>query len=224
MKSTEANLENVVFHNVRQMPKEESLKRDRHISAQNPHLKESTIWTRRWQLAGFLAAGYFTFTPLILAHGNSGGHMSGMGSSGNTQHNDHWRYPNPFSDPSYDYHAGIYDPVYSYTPTPEQQARAKEQVESYLLGVNQRRHHAAAHRYISVETLRPTKRQVEDFVRKQPPTRRMEPEKLRCLMVFDTQTREFVGSGCYVVTTAPRTGEVTQFEAVSAEFVGHGKL
>jgi hypothetical protein len=43
-------------------------------------------------------------------------------------------------------------------------------------------------------------------------------------MVFDTQTREFVGSGCYVVSTAPRTGEVRQFEAVSAEFVGYGKL
>jgi hypothetical protein len=222
MKSIETNLENLEFHNIRRMPKEESLRR---ISAQNSHLEKSTIWTRRWHLAGFLAAGYFTFTPLAVAHGNSGGHMSGMGNSGNTQHNDHWSYLNPFPGPSYDYyHAGIYDPVYSYTPSPEQQAKAMQQVGTYLLEINQRRHHAATHRYISVETLRPTKKQVEDFVKKQPPTRHVEPGKLRCLMVFDTQTREFVGSGCYVVTTAPRSGEVTQFEAVSAEFVGPGKL
>ena len=132
--------------------------------------------------------------------------------------------PTLFRVPHMIIHSGIYDPVYSYTPTPEQKAQAKQQVESYLLGINQRRHHPATHRYISVETLRPTKKQVEDFIKKEPPTRRVEPEKLRCLMVFDTQTREFVGSGCYVVSTAPRTGEVRQFEAVSAEFVGYGKL
>jgi hypothetical protein len=223
MKNIEPNLDNLEFHNIRQMPKEESPTHVRRISAQNSHL--DTIWTRRWQLAGFLAAGYFSFTPLAPAHGSSGGHMSGMGNSGNTQHNDHWSYLNPFPGPSYDYyHAGIYDPVYSYTPTPEQKAKAMQQVGSYLLGINQRRHHPATHRYISVETLRPTKKQVEDFIKKEPPTRRVEPEKLRCLMVFDTQTREFVGSGCYVVSTAPRTGEVRQFEAVSAEFVGYGKL
>jgi hypothetical protein len=224
MKNIEPKLENLAFHNIRQMPKEESPTQVRRILAQDSHL-ESTIWTRRWQLAGILAAGYFSFTPLAPAHGNSGGHMSGMGNSCNTQHNDHWSYLNPFPGPSYDYyHAGIYDPVYSYTPTPEQKAKARQQVGSYLLGINQRRHHAATHRYISVETLRPTKKQVEDFVRKQPPTHRVEPEKLRCLMVFDTQTREFVGSGCYVVSTTPQTGEVRQFEAVSAEFVGYGKL
>ena len=223
MKNIEPNLDNLEFHNIRQMPKEESPTHVRRISAQNSHL--DTILTRRWQLAGFLAAGYFSFAPLAPAHGNSGGHMSGMGNSGNTQHNDHWSYLNPFPGPSYDYyHAGIYDPVYSYTPTPEQKAKAMQQVGSYLLGIDQGRHHPATHRYISVETLRPTRNQVEDFIKKEPPTRRVEPEKLRCLMVFDTQTREFVGSGCYVVSTTPRTGEVRQFEAVSAEFVGYGKL
>ena len=99
---------------------------------------------------------------------------------------------------------------------------AKQQVEAYLLAVKERRKHAATHRYISVETLRPTKKQVEDFTRKQPPLRHVEPARLRCLMVFDTQTREFVGSGCYVVSSEPSAGEVAQFETVSAEFVGHG--
>jgi hypothetical protein len=224
MKSTGANLLNIDSHNIKPMPKKESLKGVRHISARTPYPDESTVWPRRWHLAALLAAGYFTFTPLTLAHGNSGGHMSGMGSLGNTQHNEHCRYSNPFPGPWYDYHAGIYDPVYSYTPTPEQQAKAKQQVESYLLGVKQRRHHVATHRYISVETLRPTKKQLEDFVRKQPPTRRVEPAKLRCLMVFDTQTQEFVGARCYVVSTTPLAGEVAKFETVSAEFVGQENL
>jgi hypothetical protein len=76
----------------------------------------------------------------------------------------------------------------------------------------------------AVETLRPTRKQLEDFNRKQPATPRVEPAQLRCLMVFDTQTREFVGSGCYVVSTAPSVGEVAGFETVSAEFVGREKL
>jgi hypothetical protein len=136
----------------------------------------------------------------------------------------HFRGPHvyPFWGPSFPYHAGIYDSDYSYTPTTEQQLGAKQQVEAYLLAVKKRRKHAATHRYISVETLRPTKKQVEDFTRKQPPSRRVEPARLRCLMVFDTQTREFVGSGCYVVSSEPSAGEVAQFETVSAEFVGHG--
>jgi hypothetical protein len=39
-------------------------------------------------------------------------------------------------------------------------------------------------------------------------------------MVFDTQTRQFVGSGCYIVSGGLSNGEITQFETVSAEFVG----
>jgi hypothetical protein len=47
-----------------------------------------------------------------------------------------------------------------------------------------------------------------------------EHSQLRCLMVFDTQAKQFVGSGCYVVTGKPSTGDVAKFETVSAEFVG----
>jgi hypothetical protein len=181
----------------------------------------------RWPLVGLLAAGYFTFAPLTLANGHSAGHMSGTGSQGSSQHQERGGHSYPFSGPWFAYHAGLYDSdysAYSYTPSPEQQAAAKQQVEGYLLAIKKGRKHAATHRYISVETLRPTKKQLEDFTRRQPPTRHVEPAQLRCLMVFDTQTREFVGSGCYVVTTAPSAGEVGQFETVSAEFVGREKL
>jgi hypothetical protein len=80
------------------------------------------------------------------------------------------------------------------------------------------------HRFVSNQILRPTKKQLEDFTRKQPPARRVEAAQLRCVMVFDTQTRKFVGSGCYVVSSEPSAGEVAQFETVSAEFVGHETL
>jgi hypothetical protein len=149
---------------------------------------------------------------------------SAVGPQEHGQRNEHCRYSDPFWGPSFPYHAGIYDSDYSYTPTPEQQATAKRQVEAYLLAVKKRRKHAATHRYISVETLRPTKKQLEDFTMKQPQARRVEPAQLHCLMVFDTQAREFVGSGCYVVSSEPLAGAVAKFESVSAEFVGHETL
>jgi hypothetical protein len=180
--------------------------------------------TPKWYFAGLLATAYFASIPLTLANGTSAGHMSGVGCHGNGQRNEHCRYSNPFWGSSFPYHAGSYDSYYSYTPTPEQQATAKRQVEAYLLAVKKGRKHAATHRYISVETLRPTKKQLGDFTRKQPPARRVEAAQLRCLMVFDTQTREFVGAGCYVVSSEPLAGEVAQFETVSAEFVGHETL
>jgi hypothetical protein len=180
--------------------------------------KKSGIMTIHWYFAGLLAIGYFTFAPLAKGNGGSGGHMSGMG------HHEHCRYGDPFWTPSFAYRAAIYNSDYSYTPTTEQQAVANQQVEAYLVAVTKHRKHAATHRYISVETLRPTKKQVEDFAGKQPASRRVEPGQLRCLMVFDTQTREFVGSGCYVVSGEPSAGEVARFATVSAEFVGHGTL
>ena len=61
-------------------------------------------------------------------------------------------------------------------------------------------------------------------LRVQLPPRTAEPSQLRCLMVFDTQTKQFVGSGCYVVTSEPSIGDVEKFATVSAQFVGHGTL
>jgi hypothetical protein len=224
MKHKKINTINVKCSNTGPMPNEERVEPTARDCPPFLHQEEPTLMTYRWQLASLLSTVYFTLATLTLANGHSGGHMSGMGSNGNSQHQEHCDRWYPFSDL---YHAGLYDlhySAYSYIPTPEQQATAKQQVESYLLAIKKGRRHAATHRYISVETLRPTKKQLEDFTRKQSPTRHVEPAQLRCLMVFDTQTREFVGSGCYVVNTAPSAGEVAQFETVSAEFVGREKL
>jgi hypothetical protein len=75
-----------------------------------------------------------------------------------------------------------------------------------------------------VQTLRPTKKQLEDYTKKQLSPHPAQPSQLRCLMVFDTQTKQFAGSGCYVVASEPSIGEVEKFETVSAEFVGQGTL
>ena len=74
------------------------------------------------------------------------------------------------------------------------------------------------------QTLRLTKKQLEDYIKEQLPQRPAEPSQLRCLMVFDTQSKQFVGSGCYVVTGKPSIGDVAKFDTVSAEFVGHETL
>jgi hypothetical protein len=178
-----------------------------------------------------LGSGLFTFVPLTLAHGSAGGHgsaMSGhssaMSGHGNGTRDGHRRSFDPFWNSPFFYHTGIYDSAYCYTPTSQQQTTANKQVETYLLGVKKSRQPAATHRYISVETLRPTKKQLDDFTKKQQIAHRAKPAQLHCLMVFDTQTREFVGSKCYIVGSEPVTGEVARFESVSAEFVGHKSL
>jgi hypothetical protein len=164
---------------------------------------------------GLFVTGYFAATPLLAA---------GHPSAGLGHENEHDRYTNPFWGSSYSAYAAIYNSDFSYTPTPEQQAAAEQQIENYLAAVKKGRKRAASHRYIAVETLRPTKKQLDDYTQKQLPSRTAEPSRLRCLMVFDTQTRHFVGSGCYLVTGEPSIGEVTKFETVSAEFVGQGTL
>jgi hypothetical protein len=162
---------------------------------------------------GLFVTVHFASTPLLAA-----GHMSGGLGHGN----EHYRYSDPFGGSSYSAYAGNYNSDFSYTPTPEQRATAERQVKNYLAAVKKGRKRAPSHRYISVETLRPTKKQLDEYSRKQPSSRAVESSQLRCLMVFDTQTQHFVGSGCYLVTGEPSIGQVTRFETVSAEFVGQG--
>jgi hypothetical protein len=177
----------------------------------------------QWYFVGFLITTCFPLVPSTSAKGASGSHMSGVGFNAHAQCHERSRYSYRFWGPSH-YEASLYNSNYVYSPTPEQKARAKQLVETYLIAVKKRRKHAATHRYISVETLRPTKKQLEDFTRKQEPAHPIEPAQLHCLMVYDTQRREFVGSGCYLITTEPLAGVVTKFESVSAEFVGHQPL
>jgi hypothetical protein len=148
-----------------------------------------------------------------------------MGGSGQG-HGYGGHYGNPFWSP-YGYRGpASYDVGYTYTypPSQEQQSTARKRANDYLVAVYKGRRRAATHRYIAVETLRPTKAQREDYLKKraQEKAPEMNPAQLHCVMVFDTQTKQFVGSGCYVVGSLPASGAVAKFESVSAEFVGLG--
>jgi hypothetical protein len=108
--------------------------------------------------------------------------MSAMGNRGNTELHEHRRYLDPFFEP---YHSGLYDSAYSYTPTPKQQATATRQVEAYLLAVKKRHKHTATYRYISIETIRPTKRQIDEideYTKRDQAARRVEAAQLRCFL------------------------------------------
>ena len=171
-----------------------------------------------------MATGLTAIPAVSMAHGISGGHRSDVETHHNHCDHDRYRYSGIYFRPPYGaYGVSYYDADYCYTPTAAQMATAQEKVQDYLLAVKKGRKHAAAHRYISVEALRPTKKQLEDYTKKQL-RQPAAPSQLRCLMVFDTQAKQFVGSGCYVVTGKPSIGDVAKFETVSAEFVGQGTL
>ena len=97
-------------------------------------------------------------------------------------------------------------------PTPEQQGTAQQQVQHYLASVQNGRQPAPKRRYIAVQTLNPTVKQKLAYVTKKTkaqmaaekngeklPATWVETDELHCLMVFDTKSEQFVGSGCYVV-------------------------
>ena len=179
--------------------------------------------------------GYCVFSPVCLGRGHSGGQSNQSNFGNASQHGG--RYLDPFYGPSYHGYGGYYDSDYWYTPTPEQKATAQKRVKDYLAAVKKERRHPARHRYIAVETLRPTKHQLQDYEKKlaeaksaaaggqtQLSNRWVDPSRLRCMMVFDTQSNQFVGSGCYVIGSLPPVGTVAKFETVSAEYVGTASL
>jgi hypothetical protein len=178
---------------------------------------------RRSYLYGLVMAGLFACSPFCFARGGggAGGHGGGAGHG----YND-YNYNQLYGYSSYQ---GTYDSTpYPYTPTPEQQEVAKKRVKTYYVAIRKGRRRPATHRYIAVETLRPTKKQREEYLKKRlaakkargQSSRAAEPGQLRCVMVFDTQKQQFVGSSCYLIENLPSAGTVSQFESVSAEYVG----
>jgi hypothetical protein len=120
-------------------------------------------------------------------------------------------------------------------PSPEQQWTAQQNVQHYLASVQRTGRPAPKRRYIAIQTLNPTVKQKLTYVFKKTkaqmaanangeklPATWVETEQLHCLMVFDTESKQFVGSGCYVVGPLPPPGTLAQFESVTAEFVGTG--
>ena len=198
-----------------------------------------TGFSCEWFAKRCLSAIGFGFMAIAassaLAH-DPGGNPGQHGHQEPSRWRDDYRhnyYRDPFWGSWYPGYSGVYDSDYWYIPTPEQKAAAQKQVQLYLAAVKKGRKHAASHRYIAVQTLHPTKKQLQDYVNKraavksaaangetQLSNRWVEPDRLRCMMVFDTQSRQFVGSGCYVVASTPPAGTTARFETFTAEFVG----
>jgi hypothetical protein len=129
---------------------------------------------------------------------------------------------------------GFYRRVYLmiWKISPEQQAVAEKEVQRYNQAVEQRKRPPAKHRYIAVHTLGPNQKQRQSYLKKREAEQEyddahhfvlspdwVEPDQLQCLMVFDTELKEFVGLGCYVVAHLPAEGAVAQYETYSAEYV-----
>ena len=117
--------------------------------------------------------------------------------------------------------------------SPEQQKVAEANIRDYQT----RKLQPTKSRYVAVDTLRPNKKQTETYLKKVAAEKQkadwnkeklsdrwVEPAKLRCVMVFDTVSKEFVGSGCYVVGGIPELGDIDTFETFSAEYIGSGKV
>jgi len=46
------------------------------------------------------------------------------------------------------------------------------------------------------------------------------PKKVYCVMIWDTQSREVVGTDCYAVLKLPTPGEPARFDTYTAQYVG----
>lgn len=81
-------------------------------------------------------------------------------------------------------------------------------------------------RYLAVRTEDPTpaqRTQIRNDMRK--PVSRYQagaaaPGKVYCVMIWDTETRQIVGTDCYAVISLPAAGQVARFDAYTAQYVG----
>ena len=83
-----------------------------------------------------------------------------------------------------------------------------------------------------MKTLPPNKKQTAAYIKKRQvaaadaaakhealPAKWAEPSQLKCVCIYDTQSKQFVGTVCYVISSEPPIGEIARFDTMSAEFV-----
>src|SRR5262245_12437139 len=174
------------------------------------------------------------FTAILISsaqahdHGGGGGGQSHQHGSGG-----HYYYRDPFRGSWYPGYSGVYDSDYWYVPTPEQRAEAQKQVQAYLAAVKKGRKHRTSHRYVAVKTLRPTKKQLQDYDNKRAAARLAAAKgvavlykcsvhlgKSQSYSIIDSQSKQFFVSCCYVVASMPPPGATAKFETFTAEYVG----
>jgi hypothetical protein len=114
-----------------------------------------------------------------------------------------------------------------------QQGAALAQVDRLNAALQGGTRYGPTHRYIALLTLDPTQAQIEVYLKRRAEAeataaakRRnlsrtwVDPSRLRCLMVWDTQSNTFVTRYCYLVGSLPDVETVSTFGDVTAEFVG----
>src|SRR5689334_17345527 len=120
-------------------------------------------------VAGFLVAGLFGFGSGAFGAGMGRGHSEHEHQEHQEHHEHHWhgRYYWYEYGPWYPGYPG-YDSNYpfAYVATDEQNAEAKKRVRNYYAATQSNQHRTAKKRYIAVQTLRPSKRQIADYQQK----------------------------------------------------------
>ena len=119
--------------------------------------------------------------------------------------------------------------------SPAQSSTGQAHARRYLAAVAAGHRPPPRNRYVAVKTLSPNKKQTAAYIKKRQaaadaasakhealPAKWVEPSKLECVMIFDTQSKQFVGTVCYVISSEPAIGEIARFDTMSAEFVGAG--
>ena len=119
--------------------------------------------------------------------------------------------------------------------SPDQASTAQAHVKRYLATVASSHRPPPRNRYVAVTTLPPNKKQTAAYIKKRQavaadaaakheelPAKWTEPSQLQCVCIYDTQSNQFVGTLCYVISSEPAIGELAHFDTMSAEFVGTG--
>jgi hypothetical protein len=119
--------------------------------------------------------------------------------------------------------------------SPAQASTAQAHIRRYLAAAASGHRPAPRNRYVAVKTLSPNKEQTAAYIKKRRaaaeaaaanhealPAKWVGPSKLECVMIFDTESKQFVGTVCYVISSEPAIGEIARFDTMSAEFVGTG--
>jgi hypothetical protein len=82
-------------------------------------------------------------------------------------------------------------------------------------------------RYLAVRTADPTPAQQTEIRKnmQKPGSLYSGPKaasgKVYCVMIWDTQTREVVGTDCYAVLSLPTPGTIAHFDTYTAQYVGN---
>jgi hypothetical protein len=122
-----------------------------------------------------------------------------------------------------DFAVGIYKATTHQTQLADQRATAAYERFSADQKIAPQR---SGVRYLAVRTADPTPDQWAEIRRdmQKPASRylgaRKAPDKIYCVMIWDTQSQEIVGTDCYAALKLPRSGELARFDTYTAQSVG----